>query len=139
MTPRHPNAALKTKICLLIVIIANALGNVVLRHGMQQVGSIATYQPLRLVLASFRALANPFVAAGVALLVIFFVAHMIVLSWADLSYVLPMTSVGYILVTVLGWSLLGETVRPVRWAGTLMITAGVVLVGRTAAATTSRE
>ena len=135
----HPNAALKTRICLLIVILANSLGNVVLRHGMRQVGSIATYDPLRLVLSSFRALANPFVAAGVALLVIFFVAHMIVLSWADLSYVLPMTSVGYVLVTVLGWWLLDEAVRPARWLGILVITAGVILVGRTAAATTSRE
>ncbi len=135
----HPNAALKTKICLAIVIIANALGNVVLRRGMQQVGSIATYDPLRLILSSFRALSNPFVAAGVTLLVIFFVAHMIVLSWADLSYVLPMTSVGYILVTVLGWWLLDEAVRPARWLGIAVITAGVVLVGRTAAATAPRE
>jgi uncharacterized membrane protein len=139
LTPGHPNAALKTKTCLLIVIVANALGNVALRHGMQQVGSIATYDPLRLVLSSFRALANPFVAAGVALLVIFFVAHMIVLSWADLSYVLPMTSVGYILVTLLGWWLLDETVRPVRWIGTIVITAGVILVGRTPATTAARD
>ncbi len=106
---------------------------------MQQVGSIATYDPLKLVASSLRALANPSVLAGVGLLVIFFVAHMIVLSWADLSYVLPMTAVGYILVTLLGWWWLGETVTPVRWLGTVVITAGVILVGRTPVATTGRE
>ncbi len=110
-----------------------------LRHGMQQVGSIATYDPWKLVTASLRALSNPFVLAGVGLLVIFFLAHMIVLSWADLSYVLPMTAVGYILVVLLGWWWLGETVKPVRWLGTVAITAGVILVGRTPVATTGRE
>ncbi len=129
---------MKTKICLLIVVIANSLGNVVLRQGMQQIGSIASYHPLRLVASSLRAMSNPYVLAGVALLVIFFLAHMIVLSWADLSYVLPMTSVGYILVTVLGWWWLGEDVRPVRWIGTLVITAGVLLVSRTPATTAQK-
>ena len=126
---------MKTKICLFIVVVANALGNVILRHGMQQVGSIASYRPLDLIFSSLRALANPFVLAGVSLLVVFFLAHMIVLSWADLSYVLPMTSTGYILVTVLGWWWLGEAVGPGRWVGTIVITAGVILVGRTPANT----
>lgn len=122
---------MKTRICLLIIVAANALGNAVLRHGMQQVGSIASYDPLKLVVSSLRALTNPYVLAGVGLLMIFFLAHMIVLSWADLSYVLPMTAVGYVLVTFLGWWWLGEAVSALRWAGTLAITAGVILVGGT--------
>jgi drug/metabolite transporter (DMT)-like permease len=130
---------LKTKICLLIIVVANAVGNVVLRHGMQQVGSIASYRPTQLFLSALRAMTNPFVLAGVALLVVYFLAHMIVLNWADLSYVLPMTSAGYILVTLLAWYLLGEMVRPQRWLGTLVITAGVILVGRTPVTTAERE
>ena len=128
---------MKTRICLLVIVVANAVGNVLLRYGMRQVGSIAAWSPLELVASSIRAGANPFVAAGVGFLVIFFLAHMIVLSWADLSYVLPMTSVGYILVTLLSWWLLGENVQPLRWAGTLVIVAGVALVARTPAATTA--
>ena len=127
---------MKTRVCLLIIIVANALGNVLLSHGMRQVGSIASYSPFALVMSSWRAAANPYVLAGVAFLIIFFVAHMIVLSWADLSYVLPMTSVGYILVTVLSWWWLGENVRPLRWAGTMVIIAGVSLVSRTPHRTT---
>ena len=130
---------MKTKICLLIIVVANAVGNVVLRHGMQQVGSIASYRPTQLFLGALRAMTNPFVLAGVALLVVYFLAHMIVLNWADLSYVLPMTSAGYILVTLLGWYLLGEMVRPQRWLGTLVITAGVILVGRTPVTTAERK
>jgi len=129
---------LKTKICLLIIIVTNALGNVLLSAGMRQVGSIASYSPLDLVLSSFRAASNPYVAAGVSLLVVFFVTHMIVLSWADLSYVLPVTSTGYILVTLLSWWFLGERVGPVRWAGASVIMAGVILVGRTPAVTSKK-
>jgi drug/metabolite transporter (DMT)-like permease len=127
---------LKTRVCLLIIIVANAVGNVLLSYGMHQVGSIASYSPLALVRSALRAAANPFVLAGVGFLIVFFVAHMIVLSWADLSYVLPMTSVGYILVTVLSWWWLGETVPPLRWLGTVVIIAGVSLVGRTPHRTT---
>jgi len=127
---------LKTRVCLLIIIVANALGNVLLSYGMHQVGSIASYSPLTLVRSALRAAANPFVLAGVGFLIVFFIAHMIVLSWADLSYVLPMTAVGYILVTVLSWWWLGEQVRPLRWLGTIVIIAGVSLVGRTPHRTT---
>src|SRR6058998_3570183 len=127
---------MKTRICLLITIVANALGNVLLSYGMRQVGSIATYSPIGLVLSSFRAAGNPFVLAGVSFLVVFFLAQMILLSWADLSYVLPMTSMGYILVTVLSWFCLGEHVQPLRWMGTVVIVGGVALVSRTPATTT---
>lgn len=127
---------MKTRVCLLIIIVANALGNVLLSYGMRQVGSIASYSPLTLVRSALGAAANPFVLAGVGFLIVFFLAHMIVLSWADLSYVLPMTAVGYILVTVLSWWWLGEQVGSLRWLGTVLIIAGVSLVGRTPHRTT---
>ena len=72
---------------------------------------------------------------GVVLLIAYFAAHTIVLSWADLSYVLLVTSIGYVLVAVLSWALLDESISAQRWAGTLLITAGVVLVGSTPTST----
>jgi uncharacterized membrane protein len=129
---------LKTRVCLLIIIFSNAAGNVLLSLGMRQVGSAASYSPLELAWSALRAAANLYVLAGVGLLLVFFAAHMIVLSWADLSYVLPVTSVGYILVSILSWWILGEQVRPVRWLGTVVIIAGVSLVARTPLATGRR-
>jgi drug/metabolite transporter (DMT)-like permease len=131
--------ALKTRVCLLIIIVANALGNVLLSLGMRQVGSIASYSPVDLFVSGVGAIANPYVLAGVGFLLVFFAAHMIVLSWADLSYVLPITSVGYIVVAVLSWWWLQEPVRPLRWAGTVVIVVGVSLVGRTPVSTTSNR
>jgi drug/metabolite transporter (DMT)-like permease len=126
---------LKTRICLLIIIVANAVGNVLLAYGMRQVGSIASYSPAELIGSGISAMANPWVLLGVLLLLVFFTAHAIVLSWADLSYVLLVTAIGYVLVAVLSRQFLGETVSTLRWAGTIVITAGVMLVGSTPVST----
>jgi uncharacterized membrane protein len=62
---------------------------------------------------------------------------MALLSWADLSYVLPVTALGYVLTVLAGRVLLTEQVTGKRWAGTLLIVAGVFLVGRTPVRTTA--
>ncbi|MBI1355597.1 MAG: hypothetical protein GC160_14760 [Acidobacteria bacterium] len=126
---------MKTNVCLGIVVLANAIGNVLLGYGMRQVGDISSYSPWALVSSGVAAMANPWVLGGVALLLVFFVAHAIVLSWADLSYVLLVTSIGYGLVAALSWAFLGERISAQRWLGTAVITAGVMLVGRTQVST----
>jgi drug/metabolite transporter (DMT)-like permease len=64
---------------------------------------------------------------------------MALLSWADLSFVLPVTSIGYVLTAIVGWTLLGEHIGPGRWAGTLLIMGGTALVGSTEVRTTERK
>jgi uncharacterized membrane protein len=130
---------LKTNILLSIVVIANAVGNIVLARGMKQVGDISSYSPFDLVANGIAAMANPWVLAGVALLLIYFIAHTIVLSWADLTYVLLTTSIGYVLTAILSRQFLGEQISLERWAGTIIITVGVVLVGATPVSTVSTE
>ena len=132
---RLESGAVKTWILLAVVVVANALGNVVLGHGMRQVGEIASYSPLDLVASGLGAMANPWVLSGVALLLVFFVAHAVVLNWADLSYVLLVTSIGYVLVALLSWLALGEQISTLRWVGTAAITAGVALAGSTPVST----
>ncbi len=78
-----------------------------------------------------RVMLNPYVAGGIVLLVLWLLTRMALLSWADLSFVVPMTSVGYVLSAVLGVWFLAEVVTPVHWTGTLLIFAGTLLVGST--------
>jgi uncharacterized membrane protein len=70
------------------------------------------------------------VALGVSLLILWLFSHMVLLSWADLSYVLPVTSIGYVLVTLAGRLFLHESVSVMRWCGVILIVTGVMLVGR---------
>jgi len=125
----------KTAVLLTVVVLANALGNILLGRGMREVGDISSYSPVDLFTSGVAAMANPWVLSGVALLIVFFVAHALVLSWADLSYVLLVTAIGYVLVAALSYLFLDEQISTQRWLGTLVITAGVALVGSTPVST----
>jgi drug/metabolite transporter (DMT)-like permease len=131
-TDRARRITAKTRAFTALVVVSNVAGNSALTHGMHQLGDIG-YSPLALIGALF----HPWVALGVALLILWTLSHMALLSWADLSYVLPVTAIGYILTALSGRFVLGETVSPARWAGILLITAGVTLVGATDPSTTT--
>jgi len=74
------------------------------------------------------AVLNPWVACGILLLLAFFAAYMNALSWADLTYVLPATSLGYVLLALVAKFALHEQVSPLRWVGIALITGGVGFV-----------
>ena len=120
----------KTRLFTAIVVVSNVSGNSALTRGMRELGDVGN-SPLALIGALF----HPWVALGVALLILWTLTMMALLSWADLSYVLPVTAIGYVLTTLSGEFLLGETVTMGHWAGIILITAGVTLVGMTAPAT----
>ncbi len=115
----------KTRVFAAIVILSNALGNFLLTWGMKHRGQELTLSPLSYVQAIF----NPWVAAGITLLILWLLARMALLSWADLSYVLPVTAFGYVASALMGHFFLGEQITPGRWLGTLFIVAGIILVG----------
>src|SRR5260370_3110527 len=92
-----------------------------LSHGMKQTGSIALNHLQGIIFA----ILNPWVAIGILLLLAFFASYMTALSWADLTYVLPATSLGYVLLALVARFLLHEHVSPLRWCGIALITGGV--------------
>lgn len=106
------------------VTIFAATGDSLLAYGMRQVGNISWQRLPEVILAVF----NPWVAAGILLLLGFFASYMTALSWADLTYVLPATSLGYVLLALIARFWLHENVTPTRWLGILLIAAGVGFV-----------
>src|ERR1700687_6220509 len=74
------------------------------------------------------AILNPWVALGILFLLAFFSCYMSALSWADLTYVLPATSLSYVLVALVGRFRLHEAISPTRWLGIALIAAGVGFV-----------
>ncbi len=110
---------------LAAIVVCSTMGDFCLKVGMNQVGDISLrHDPLMLV----RALVNPWVAVGTLILICFFVAFTIALSWADLSYVMPSTALGYVLTTILSAFVLGEHVSAYRWAGVILISVAVSYV-----------
>jgi drug/metabolite transporter (DMT)-like permease len=119
-----------------LVVVLSAGGNVLLSLGMKQVGAVDLRSIHALVATAVATFASPLVWLGVFSLILFFVCYLLLLSWADYSFVSPVTALGYAIVPLLGWSLLGEQVSWLRWAGIALICVGVVLVSGTPPRTT---
>lgn len=116
---------------LAAIIVFASFGNVSLSHGMKRMGAISLARWTEL----FAAVLNPWVALGIVLLLGFLACYLSALSWSDLTYVLPVTSLGYVLLALLSVWLLGEKVSLSRWIGILLVSSGVAIVTRGPAAT----
>jgi drug/metabolite transporter (DMT)-like permease len=118
---------LKTRTFTALVVLSNVCGNFSLTWGLRQDGRLLSFSPWPYIQALF----NPWVALGVSLLIVWLLAHMAMLSWADLSYVLPVTSIAYVMTALAGRLFLHEDISRWRWAGIGLIVLGVTLVART--------
>lgn len=117
MTPRR-------YLVLAIVAITAPLGDTLLAIGMKRVGPVSLGHLGTLV----HAVGTPYVALGITLLIGFFASYLSALSWADLTYVLPTTSIGNVIIALLSRFWLHEEISPSRWLGILLITLGVGFV-----------
>lgn len=119
----RPSRIGKTLVLTAIVVVSNVAGNLFLSMGMR----------------SSSGMLSPWVFLGVALLILWTLSRMALLSWADLSFVLPVTAIGYPLSAFAGKWLLGEQISESRWTGTALILAGTLLVGLTSPAAPAPE
>jgi uncharacterized membrane protein len=109
---------------LLCVMLTASVGDTMLAHGMAQVGPVS-FHHLGLL---FTALSNPWVILGILLLLGFFASYLTALSWADLTFVLPSTAFGYVVVAVLARFWQQEHISIYRWLGIVLIVCGVGFV-----------
>ena len=128
----------KTYILILVMVFFSPLGNILLSKGMKGIGSAKDWAPADVFQILIKILTSGTIWLGIASLVTFFIAYMLVLTWADYSYVQPASSFSYAVVALLSYFLLGEVVSPLRWAGIAVICVGVFIVGRTPPRTTEK-
>lgn len=117
-----------TALFIAIVVLSNAAGDVLLTRAMKQVGEISTLNPGELFAIARKVLRNGTFLAGILSMGVGLGAFLIVLSWADLSFVFPATSLVYVLSTLGARVVLRETVTFHRWVGILIVCLGVALV-----------
>jgi drug/metabolite transporter (DMT)-like permease len=135
----HRALHLKTSILILIMISVAPLGDMFLGKGMKQVGRMTSWAPADLFDFFFRAFTTGTVWVGIGLLLTFFVAYLVVLSWADYSYVQPASAMSYGLIALLAYFVLHEKITPTRWTGVALICLGVFVVGHTHPRTTEPQ
>jgi hypothetical protein len=120
----------RTYALLAPVVLFASTGNVLLGKGMRQVGAMP-WSLSALGGLFLKTIINGWVWLGIGSLLLFLVSFMVVLSWADYSFVMPASAASYALATLMSHWLLGELVKPLRWAGVAFICLGVALVTRT--------
>jgi drug/metabolite transporter (DMT)-like permease len=121
---------MKTLVLVAIASFLGGSGHVLLAKGMKTIGDMTEAPSHRLVGMAVRVVSNPWVLLGVALQATFFGMYLALLSRAEVSQVLPMTAMDYIVVVVLAQVVLAEAVTPIRWLGVALISAGVLMVWR---------
>jgi uncharacterized membrane protein len=122
MTPIRPTP--RQYLILGLVALCAPLGDTCLSRGMTSLPAISLAHPASLLSAVF----TPWIGAGIALLIGFFASYLTALSWADLTYVLPATAFGNVIVALLSKYWLHESISWQRWAGIVLITVGVGFV-----------
>lgn len=115
---------------MVIATGAAAIGQIFIRRGMIEVGSLESYAPIELITYFWHALCNPYVIGGTILNAIFYFAFLAVLSWTDVTVALPMTAIEYGFAAILAVLILKERVPPVRWAGIALVVLGVVFIAK---------
>jgi uncharacterized membrane protein len=136
--PSERRIRIKTLVMVLAMVVCANAGDLMLKHGMTQIG------PVQISLSGIEhafqmTVTNSTIWIGIVFLSGFMASYMLVLSWADYSYVMPAGAFGYALLTLLAVVFLHETVSAKRWIGVALICVGVLLVGQTKPNTTAKE
>lgn len=126
----------KTYILLFLMIVLGSVGNTILDKGMKNLGPIEFSSRSAVWQGLFHTFTSGTVWLGIACMLLFMVCHMLVLSWADYSFVMLFSAITYALVPLLGYLWLGEYVPVPRRIGIVLIVFGVFLVSRTPPRTT---
>jgi drug/metabolite transporter (DMT)-like permease len=119
---------MKTIILAFFAALSAAVGETILSYAMKRSGQVDVTESSHWIDLILSVVRNPYIFAGVLFLGVYFFLYLIALSWADLSFVLPLTAVSYIIAAFLARYFLGEDVSWLRWAGTIVIIAGITLV-----------
>ena len=118
----------KNAVFVLLVVLTNTIGNVLLALGMNAMPDLFSTS---LAAYAWTLFANVNIIGGTALLIVSLFAQLSLYSWADLSYVLPMTASAYVVTAILSKFVLHEQISLNRWAGVTLISFGVLLVSKT--------
>ena len=133
---RASERALKTYVTLGVMVIVGPTGNALLSTGIRRAAAPAPWTAANMAGVAARAVNSGAIWLGLACLVTYVMAEMMVLSWADYSYVQPVSAASYPIVALLGYTVLSEDISPTRWLGVAVICLGVLVVGRTSPRTT---
>jgi drug/metabolite transporter (DMT)-like permease len=115
-------------ISLALIILAGTGGELAVTRTMKQIGEVKTFYPHHLLRVIGRAFRIGWMWLGLALMTISFFSLLMVLSWENVTLVVPVTALSYVIGAFGGKFLLGEHIEMRRWLGVVLVCLGVLLV-----------
>lgn len=115
---------MKSVLMIAVIVFCTSAANVLITKGMKQVGDIST---MKIHLLQ-RILKNRSYLISIGLMTLSFIAFLMILSWSDVSLIIPATSLEYVLSTLGAKFILKERISSLRWAGTVFVCIGVALI-----------
>ena len=122
---------LSTFILLLIAMTSNSFGDVLLSRTMSRLGAVAVNSASDIMPLARNVLSQGTFWIAILCFTVFFVLWSLLLAREDVSFIMPLTAVTYVISALLAGPVLGETVTPLRWLGTIIIVIGVSIVAGT--------
>ena len=115
-------------IVLLIGLILEAIGVVFLNRGLHQIGEVSQVNLQEITRIILKGICNGNILLGVLFEAMFFGTLLYLMSQAQVSFIWPMTSLGFVFTTLAAWLILREEIVPLRWFGVLLIVAGAGII-----------
>ncbi|HVB85228.1 MAG TPA: hypothetical protein VNK23_01000, partial [Candidatus Dormibacteraeota bacterium] len=118
---RTVHLRVKTYILIMLMVLLSPVSNILLKKGMDQVGPMVSWTPSRVVAFFVHAFSTGAIWLAICCLMGFFVSYLLVLTWADYTFVQPSAALSNGLTAVLAFFILHEYISPIRWVGILLI------------------
>lgn len=110
------------------IVVAGTGGELCVSRAMKSIGEVHDFRPQALLRFVFQALRLPWMWVGVALMSLGFFSLLAILSFRDVSFVVPFSALSYAAGAFGAKVFLGERITRHRWLGIAIVTLGVTLV-----------
>lgn len=119
-----------TKLLLILIVglLFEAVGVVYLNKGLKQVGEVQKISAGEIIRVIKRGATNGNILLGVLFEAIFFGTLLVLMSQGTVSFIWPLTSLGFVLTTIAAKFILHEEVSLLRWGGVLLIMLGAGVI-----------
>ncbi len=113
---------------MVVALHFEAAGVILLGKGLKQIGEVQSYNVQEIMSLLKRGVTNGCILLGVLSLTIFFVGLLMLMSRADVSFIWPLTSLGFVITTIAAGFVLKEEVSGLRWVGVMFIMLGAGVI-----------
>ena len=110
------------------IVVAGTGGELCVTRAMKQIGEVTDFRPRAILQVLWRAARLGWMWLGVGMMTLAFFSLLAMLSFENVSFVVPITALSYAAGTLGGVLFLEERVTLQRWIGVLLVCAGVTLV-----------